>query len=260
MIRFGHIILLLWIGLTLLTIDSASAPGAWAEWLPDYCRRVNCYCEPIRLNRLVAQPLATYSNLGLILAGAFVLRAAFRQPISGSSPMCTTRAYPLAYGLSLAATGMFSFFYHASLTKAGDYLDLMGMYLFTSFILLYNIGRLRPMGGRTFALAYLALNAAIALGLVGAYDLQQVYFAGLALAAISTEVWVQRAGRLQAQWRFLGAALVCFGLGAAIWSLDSRGVLPCVPSAPLTWHAAWHLSVAVTAMLLFLYYRSETKT
>jgi hypothetical protein len=257
MIRFGLVILLLWLGLTLLTVESAPAPRAWRDWPPDRCRLDNCYCEPLRPERLVAQPAASYSNLGLLAAGVFVMWAALRLPPAGSSPMGRTRVYPLAYGLALAAVGLFSFFYHASLTRAGDYFDLMGMFLFTSFLLLYNLSRIRPLGSLQFALAYLALNVTLAAALVVAYDLQQVFFAVLAAAALAIEGWILYRRRPQITWPLLAAALACFGIGAAIWILDSRGTLTCVPDAPVTWHAVWHLSIAVTAALLFFYYRSE---
>jgi len=268
MLRFGYLILLVWFGLTLLVLDSAPAPRAWTEWPPDNCRRTNCYCEPIR-DRLIAQPAATYSSLGFVVVGLFVLRAAARFPTQKQATtsvapalmdrplMRNHRAYPLVYGLSLLCTGFFSFFYHASLTKLGDYLDLMGMYLFTGYLMLYNLSRLRPMSILAFAAAYLSLNAALALGLVVAYGLQQIYFGTLVAIALYAEVWIHRFRNPNIQLRYLSAALACFGLGAILWLTDSNGLLPCNPASPINWHALWHLAVAASAGLLFLYYRSE---
>jgi hypothetical protein len=256
MIRVGYVILTLWLGLTFLLLDSLPTPRAWRDWPPDLCRRTNCYCEPIR-DRLIAQPAAAYSNFGLVLIGLFILRSTFRTQARPGNLMLSRRAYPLVYGLSLLCLGLFSFFYHASLTKIGDYLDLVGMYLFTSYLMVYNLNRLRPLSGPTFTAAYLAVNAILALGLVLAYGLQQVYFAALVTVALAAELWLYRTRRVRAQLRYLGAALACFGIGGVVWLADSNGLLPCNPAAPITWHALWHLAVAASAVLLFFYYRSE---
>jgi hypothetical protein len=58
--------------------------------------------------------------------------------------------------------GLGSAFYHASLTFAGQFFDVMGMYLLASFILLYNISRVSAFSRRKFVSAYLALNSILA--------------------------------------------------------------------------------------------------
>ncbi len=289
---FGCLIIFLGLAaLGFLILDSAPAPHAWTKWPPDYCRAVNCYCEPIR-DRLIAQPIAAYSNLGFILAGSLILWATARSakasplfnliqqefPLSSATPITPAKAgvqktkpnwipafagmsahiaYPLVYGAALISTGLFSFFYHASLTKVGDYFDLMGMYLFTSYLMLYNLARWRPLPGRMFAIVYAAINVALALGLAIAYELQQVYFGILIAVALLAEVIIQIVKHPHTQLRYLIAALACFSLGAAVWIWDSQGLLPCTPTAPITWHALWHLAAAAAAGLLYLHWRKN---
>ena len=269
MLRFGYILLFLWLALTFMVMDSAPAPRAWTEWQPDYCRLDNCYCEPIR-DRLVAQPIATYSNLGFVAAGLFVLWATLRRPPiaspaptrrGASNPFTQNTTYFLIYGLALTTLGFFSFFYHASLTKLGDSLDLMGMYLITAFLTLYNLNRVRPLRAAAFIVTYFAIIAALALGLYFAYQLQQIYFVLLILIALAAEMKL-RSGRYQAlrSSKYLWAALACFCGGAIIWLSDSRGFLPCWPAAPITWHALWHVAAAAAAGLMFWHYRSNNQT
>lgn len=239
----------------LYIINLAPAPLAWVEWPPDFCRGVNCYCEPIRLDRLVAQPVATFSNLGFVAAGLLVGWATLKRPASPNS-ILAEKAYGLIYGAGLVCTGLFSFFYHASLTKVGDFLDLMGVYLFTSFLLLFNINRLRRLKPSIFAITYIAINVTLALGLWLAYSFQQVYFAILIGGLLIAEalVWRREVPRLQLRW--LGAALGLFALGAAVWILDGSSTLPCWPSLPFSWHAVWHVCAAGAAGLMYVYYRS----
>jgi len=53
-------------------------------------------------------------------------------------------AYRQMYGYALVATGLGSYFYHASLTFAGQVADMTGMYLVITFALLYCTGRMNP--------------------------------------------------------------------------------------------------------------------
>lgn len=240
--------------LGLIYVSQAPAPQAWASWPADFCRTQNCYCEPMQLDRWVAQPLATYSNLGFVAVGVLVLVLTLWRP-SAPPRWFSQPTYGLLYGSALICTGLFSFFYHASLTRVGDFLDLMGMYLFTSFLMLFNINRVRPMTPMNFGLVYGTINAALAIGLRVAYSFQQIYFVILIGGLLIAEVLAGR-GEAAADRRWLAVALGVFVLGAIVWVLDSNGGLPCNPDALYSWHAVWHLSAAGAAGLMYGYYRT----
>jgi hypothetical protein len=257
--RFGYFILIAWLVLTFAVLDTMPAPNAWADWPADYCHGVNCYCEPIR-DRLVAQPIATYSNVGFIVAGLFIIVTGLRAQTSTANPMTAHKGYTVLFGISMICTGLFSFFYHASLTKVGDLFDLMGMFLFTGFLALYGLTRLRPMSGFTFVAAYITLNLALGIGLIVAYGLQQVYFLILIGVAVVSEFLHLRRHQPNIKARFMGLTLLVFALGGGVWVLDGGGLLPCNPTAPFTWHGVWHLSAALAGALMFLYYWSEGRS
>ncbi len=249
---------------TLAAIALSWVPVArpWANWKPDYCRAVKCYCEPFRAG-LVAQPISAYSNLGFVLVGLMILGAtsAFApQPPADPAPnlMRGHRAYPLVFGAAVLAIGFGSLFYHASLTAVGEWFDLMGTYLFTGFLMLYNLARLRPLRGATFAAAYLAINGALGVQMVVAPRLQQLCFGGLAGSALVFEIAVHFFRRPRVARRYLVAALACFVIGGIIWVLDGK-VLLCAPESWRRWHAVWHVLAAASAGLMVLYYLSETR-
>jgi dihydroceramidase len=219
-----------------------SLPNVWAGWAPDGCRQARCYCEPIR-EGFVAQFAGTYSNLGFGLVGVLIMRVA-------------RRPHERVYGGAVLAVGAGSFFYHTSLTRVGEWFDLVGMYVLTGLLLLFNLERLRPMPGWAFALALSLIAAAGGVQMVVARELQQVFFALLAVSALVLEILVQRRRPLRRDRRYLAGALACFGLGALMWIGDGS-VLPCWPSLPFSWHAAWHLLAASSTGLMYLYYRSE---
>jgi predicted membrane channel-forming protein YqfA (hemolysin III family) len=220
----------------------------WAAWQPDGCRAMNCYCEPFRAS-LILQPLGAYSNLGFVFVGALILGAAHRTQDG-------RRAHFSAYGVSAIAIGAGSFFYHASLTRVGEWFDLVGLYALTGLLVLFNLARLRPLSGAAFALALLAITTLGGVQMIVARELQQVVFVILAAGALILETRVQIVKRPRAQKRYLYTALACFGAGAFVWILDGSA-LPCWPDAPLTWHAVWHLLAAASVGLIYLYYRSE---
>ena len=224
-------------------------PDRWAGWARDGCETANCYCEPLS-GRLVAQPLAAYSNLGFILAGLLML-AAPRDPESRTL-IRSRPEYAAMFAATALGTGLGSFFYHASLTRLGEWFDLVGLYLFTSFLLVYGLARLtrRPAPGRWVAV-YAGINLAGGLQMAWAREWQQVVFALLAAGALAAEAGVLIQARPRIEPRYLAAALACFAGGAALW------VTPCSAGLPFPPHAGWHLLAAATQLWLFAYYRSE---
>ncbi len=229
----------LWLGLRV----AGQAPDPWAAWEADGCLAFNCYCEPIR-PQLVRQTLATESNLGF---------AAVALTIAAGGLGVRRRRHWVAV-CALAATALGSAFYHASLTRPGDWADLMGTYglavLFGAFSALRLWPRQAPLIGAVAA-SVMALGG---LQMAIAREAQQIVFGVLILTAIGLEVSAPGRGAPRI-WLWVG--LVCFVVGAVVWIGDASGWLPCWPEAPLTWHGLWHLLAAGAAGLLCRYHLGE---
>jgi hypothetical protein len=245
-------------------------PSPWAGWARDGCEIANCYCEPLT-DGFIAQPIAAFSNLGFILAGLLMLATPLDP--TARSLMRAQPAFPRLFALTALGTGVGSFFYHASLTRLGEWLDLVGLYLFTSFLLVYNLARLGrpPRSHVPWVALYAGLNIAGGAQMFWAREWQQVVFGLLAAGALAVEALVLIRRRLspcpperrergaeppanggpRVQWGFLVAALVSFGLGVVLW------VTPCSAGLPFPPHAGWHVLAAATQGWLFAYYRSE---
>jgi hypothetical protein len=170
--------------------------------------------------------------------------------------MTSRRAYPLLYGLTLILLGLGSAFYHASLTFAGQFADLKGMYLLACFILLYNVSRLTALNAKTFVLAYLALNLVLAYVLLEFPALRRYIFGAIVIAALLPEYRVRKQKKPQINGFFLQAAWWTLIVAFIIWTLDIAKIL-CNPNSWLQGHALWHILGAFAAGLLYLYYRSE---
>jgi hypothetical protein len=247
-----------------LVAISATAPlgsinSAWASWRPATCMPDACFCEAIR-SGIVAQPANTWSNLGFVLVGLLIIVQAQAGSSSGerSSLIARHTTYAAVYGTACVVTGLGSFFYHASLTFVGQFFDVMGMYLFATFVLLYAVTRVSRLSERAFVAGYIGLNAILAYVLLAAPNLRRWVFAALLTTGLAFE---SRARRTSASIdrRFLQAALVALAAAFLIWILDLTKVL-CAPQSWLQGHAVWHLLCAAATGLGYLYYRSERST
>lgn len=226
-----------------LALGLQALPGPWAGWARDGCEIANCYCERLSTG-WVTQTVSTYSNLGFVLVGLLVWAAPRTRPTAVHAP---------TYGLGLIAIGLGSGFYHASLTRLGEWFDLVGIYVLVGLMVVSNLARLRALTAAQFAAVYAGLVTAGGVQMIVASELQQVMFGGLVVAALALEAAAGR--RPGGDRRWLAAGLAVFAAGVAVWVLDGR-LLPCAPDAWFQWHALWHVLAAGAAGLLFCYYRS----
>lgn len=230
---------------------------SWAGWLPASCMPDDCFCEAQR-DGFIRQPINTYSNLAFVLVGLWILAVARADWSKGArhNLMLSHRAYPIVFGLAAVAIGVGSFFYHASLTFIGQWFDVMGMYLFVSFAMVYSFARLRPFQPFYFIVGYLVLNTMLGYLLVVNPAIRRQVFAAMVWTALALEilVWLVESPKIEKRW--LAASVASLAFGYAIWMLDESGAW----CAPMSWwqgHALWHLLTALAAGLLFVYYRSE---
>jgi Ceramidase len=170
--------------------------------------------------------------------------------------MAREPAYRRQYGYALVAIGLGSYFYHASLTFAGQLCDMSGMYLLITFALLYGVARRAKIRPIVVIAAYVLLNVGL-LGFQVAFPgLRRYMFGLLMLLVIGMESRYRREPGvvIQGEWLWRGAAIMA--LAFFIWVVDITQVA-CVPASPLQGHAVWHMLTAVAGWTLYRYYRSE---
>ena len=224
-------------------------PIGWEGWARATCLPDHCFCEAIAA-RPVAQPANSWSSLAFVLAGLLVAHWPALAGAGGlKNRMAIEPAYRQLYGYALVATGLGSFFYHASLTFAGQVADMTGMYLVITFALLYCLARARRAEVVTI---YVVGNAGLMWFQVSFPDLRRYVFGLLVIAVLVLEHRRRRANRV---WLWRGAGAL--GLGFAFWVLDITRVV-CAPGSILQGHAAWHALGALAGWFLFRYYWSET--
>jgi hypothetical protein len=240
-----------------LMILLARVPYSWSGWIPETCALHNCYCEPFRTGYFVLQPITAFSNLGYILAGIVILsekKQVNMQSFQNRNPMITAPAWIIGYGVTLNLTGWFSFFSHSSLTRVGEWFDLMGVYLLLCLLLIYNLKR-AGIQRQPLDIIYVLLILILGLQMVWVPQLQQVCITLLLTAVLAAEVWVRLKVHPAGNNRYYPGAIALFAVGAAIWAANGRAPV-CAPGS-FPWHIAWHLLSAAAAFLLFRYYLTE---
>jgi hypothetical protein len=250
----------IFLALIVAVLVLSSFDVAWTDWRPATCMPAACFCENLRPGT-IRQPINTWSNFSFVLVGLLILALAdqdFKRDRAGSPPnlIRSNRSYPRIYGLAVIAIGFGSLFYHASLTFVGQWFDVASMYLLGTFMVLYNLSRLRLIGWRAFVGLYLLFNIVLDLSLILWPELRRYLFFGLIIVALIVEaiVFWKRRPRIKAAWMI--AALLSMSFAWIIWTLDLNGVL-CAPQGLLQGHAVWHGLTALAAGWLYLYYRSE---
>ncbi len=253
-------------------------PANWGQWRQATCMPGACFCEFVR-SGTVRQLANTWSSFAFVWVGLWVLGMArfdrqhaeqlVAMRFTGSTSAVNVRAtgtlsnamsehavYPAVFALALIVVGLGSAFYHASLTFAGQFADVFGMYLIGTFVLLYNVARLRNMSAVTVVAGYIALNVILAIALYTMPELRRYAFAGVIIVALFVEFRVRQRGSTTTDARYLGAAVLILLIAFVIWTLDLRRLM-CNAESVWQGHAVWHVLGAVACGCVYLFYRSD---
>ena len=258
----GVLIPTLAFGAVLIALSAIGTPMVdWQGWRPATCMPALCFCETIRTAG-IRQPSNAWSSLAfvfsafLIVGHAGTIRSVPR--FMARNAMERHWVYPSTLTLALVLVGLGSAFYHASLTFSGQFFDVFGMYLIASFILIYNIGRLRELPAVVAVMSYLVLNVVLGALLYEIPLLRRFLFALVLLTALALEIPIRRKLRPDMNSTLLWTAMAVLATGFAFWVLDITKSL-CAPESVFQGHAVWHLAGAVSSWLLYFYYCSERR-
>jgi dihydroceramidase len=204
----------------------------------------------------VAQPANAWSSLAFVLAGLWIAQGSIA--IRGkSNRMVGEPIWRCIYGYALVTIGLGSYFYHASLTFAGQVCDMSGMYLLITFALLYGLARRTRMSTVIALTTYLLCNLALMSFQVTFPDLRRYVFATLVLGVVVMEAGYRGSPGNVIASPWLWRATAAMGVAFAVWVLDITKAV-CTPGSLLQGHALWHILCASAGWCLYRYYESQS--
>ena len=243
-----------------LTCLAAVGVGGWPGEPSGCIEAGDCYCEAFT-NGLVEQPANTFSNLGFVAVGLWVLTFVGRRA-PGANPIADDPRITRLYGWIAVGLGVGSMLFHGTMTEWGGWADLVSMYTFITFFLLYEVRTKRSASAEwllrwwTTANIVLALfqwfaNNGIGKWVFGALIIATLVANRLVIGAVGGARLVVR------DQRFFWIGLGTYVAGNIIWTLSRTGAVLCNPESLVQGHAVWHLTSAGAIAAFFLYLRSE---
>ncbi len=246
--------LVLGIGISLLfSLFLTEVSPLWHFWMPANCLPDKCFCEAVEQG-VFKQFANTWSSYSFVLAAMLMIGIA-KSKLQLSNQRLSS-IHKLMFIFSTIIVGIGSAFYHASLTFFGQFIDVFGMYLIATFILVYSWERIRKFSRTLTIIFYVLLNTTFALALYLIPETRRFLFAVILLFGVISEIVVQKNSRLMIQRKWFYSGLTVFAVAYIIWILDITKVL-CSPDSLLQGHAVWHILGAVAILFLYIYFDSE---
>ena len=259
----------------ILVAAAAEGTGPWEGWDEGRELRRPGYAERVWPDRPIRTRANTFSNLAYVTVGLYACGLALadrrRARLAGPDAppvniVVATPALSVLFGLSCLWLGFSSGLFHASLTRAGQRLDVAAMYPpLLSLLAIAAARALPPRIGRCFGavvptwgvLAAVIVVAEIALWRwkwsMSATTVLSTLIA--AMAGVTVAEHLRWPGRFRSAWLGWGACLLAAGI--ACRQSDVAGSFPVGPESWLQGHALWHLLTAAALATLYLHERSE---
>ena len=262
------------LGLVLLLVGVTRAfdgQDIWRGWAESRGMRQPNYAERIYRENVFRTRANTWTNLGFVLVGFYVLGFAARD-WQRRSAVRETRGYveetpelSVLFGIASIYLGFGSGLFHASLTQWSQQLDVASMYAPLLAGIALHLGRwsraARARWGRPHAplWPWLATGVFIGSGLLYRYKWSMsstrvltTLILTVALLGLADLIFMRR----QRRFRWLVFSTLALVAAVICRERDIAGKF----SGPDTWlqgHAVWHLLTAASVACLYAYQRCE---
>ncbi len=205
------------------------------------------WCEET-LCQWVSEPANTWSNLGYLVVGLFIILHAYKTNQSGACRQ---------FGFIISIMGCLSLIYHLSNFYLTQILDFMGMFLFLSWAIGCNLIRLKKLRLETLNVFMLVFVTSVTAIVHVMYKLEihfQILILIGALVIVFTEFLARNRQKLRYHWFFLS---LLFLAGAFAFSAMDVSRFWCDPTQHFLFsqgHAIWHWLSAVAMFGVYRHY------
>lgn len=225
----------------------------WNEWEQASCMPNNAFNEKIH-DGFLRQPWNTFSSFFYSFVGTYIMCIPSLRK-GKSIKIYENKIIKFIYAFSLIITGLGSAFLHISLTFIGQTTDVVGMYLLSTFIILYAILRNKKVSTARFVILMLITNLILFIPLVFLPVVRRNLFAVLMVIGLIVEYKFNKHNQgNRSDLLFTCAGIMIFGF--IFWILDNAKLF-FNPTSFFQGHVIWHLCGAITAWLLYYYYEKE---
>ncbi len=221
-------------------------------------RKANLFCEANRPG-LIKEPSNTWSNFAFCFVALWVAYILSYRPTNRSNLFSKVIFYPLLFCFGISLLGPGSMALHATMSQLGGRLDVLSMFLVSSFMFCYALKRIFNFDTLTFSIFYILClilsilsfksEGAFAFNL-GAVDLT---FGLFAVGSGIMELYLMFF-KLDIIKKYGILYMVLFILAFIIWQVDHNF---CNPEQVIQFHAIWHILNAISVFYIFKYYYSE---
>ncbi|MFZ4616905.1 MAG: ceramidase domain-containing protein [Rectinemataceae bacterium] len=237
----------------------------WNGWKESKDLRNPSYTEAIHENSVFRTRANTWSNLAYVLVGLYAIATAVvdqrRAWPKGFAYIVRTPALTGLFGLACCYLGFGSGFFHASLTRFGQQLDVASMYSPVLALIAIGLGTLYPriQAGRSRPTWPLLAGSVILIdALLYAYKwsmasefvlptlIQTLFVVGV-LVSIRRLKWIS-IRLLSSSFAFLLAGVFFRQMDVAGWFTG--------PDSWLQGHVLWHIFTAIALSLGYAFFRS----
>ena len=263
-------IVLLGLSLALLGLSKNYAErNVWGNWKESNNLRNSQYAERIRIESFFRTQANAWSNLSYVIVGFYCIAFGWRDFSTRQSGtvnyLTRTPAMSLLFGVACCLLGFSSGFFHASLTRLGQQLDVASMYGPLLVLIAISLGswvpKLELFKGRIIVSSWVFL----ALIIVVAEVLFYRYKWSMSSTVVMITLLQLTSGLTLLDFLrpiqkksiiCLVAAVLTLVAGVICRQLDVAGRF----SGPDTWlqgHSFWHVLTAASLGFMYLYHRAK---
>ncbi len=241
--------------------------NVWDGWLESRELRSPAYAEGVFTREVFRTRLNTWSNLVYVVVGFYALGFGGRdlRRTGKPRPLATQQraALTFAFGVSACVLGFGSGFFHASLTRLGQWVDVASMYPPMLCLIGLSLARRFPalrLGERVmptwpFLVGLIALTSAALFCFKWSMSSSNVLTTLISTVSIVTLLdRFSSSGRLNGWWLVASSGTLVGGVACRQIDLAQR------LSGPNAWtygHAFWHVLTGLSLGCVFLFYQSE---
>jgi hypothetical protein len=217
------------------------------------------FCEPAIEDAFIRQPADTYSNLGFLFVGVVMLVYAIqdlRRPRQSF-----VQQYPIwsfLYAAAMIGTFLGSAFFHASLSRIAEWVDLAAVFAAAWLPVSFNFHRLqahfrkRNVAVGPWLLFYFVL---LLLSCLSIFRVNAWWTFPTAIVMIGlSSVWLQSKGKWPGGWKWISGSMAMTFFAAMWFVFDIQRIL-CDADSWLQPHAIWHLCDAAAVGLFYGFMR-----